>query len=111
MLFRTFVAVAFVAAPLEAEVVTPGRCGVYALQVCLDAIHQDVSPLNVDDRFPQESVDHSLQELHDAARELGMTVFSVRWKSVPDIPYGEAPAILPVVNRKGRRHFVAALAA
>lgn len=89
----------------------PGKCGIYSLQVSIDAIYGESRSRSVLDEPLSEQVDHSLQDLHDAARELGLTVFPVRWKSVPDIPYGEAPAILPVVNREGRRHFVAALAA
>lgn len=58
--------------------------------------------------LPREGKDVSLREIAMAAEaRWGLAVAVIRWRSDP--PSGLPPAIIPVLNRKLERHYVAAL--
>lgn len=52
-----------------------------------------------------------MDELESGARAIGLATVAVQWNDKP-IPFqvGSTPAIIPVVNPAGKRHFVAVLA-
>ena len=59
-------------------------------------------------RLPNHGENSSLQELSEVAHAQSTTaVLGVRWSERP--PVGAPPAIVPVVGRDQRRHFVAVL--
>lgn len=82
------------------------NCGPIALQVCAVVTGRDLTTADVD-RFVATKADGcSLRDLENAARNLGLQSVAVRWKDQCPAD-GAAPAIIPIVNRKGKRHFVA----
>ena len=93
----------------ESVDVSVDRCGVYALQLCLEAIDKSRSALRVELDLPGEN--HSLGQLKQAASSEGVDVVALRWEDLPNkIRWGDAAAILPVARPNGRRHFVSLLA-
>jgi prepilin-type N-terminal cleavage/methylation domain-containing protein len=95
----------------EAGQLSRERYGPYALQLCIEAIGERNQADRIDELLSDDGTRCSLGDLQSAASELGCVPVAVRWEeSRVAMEAGRAPAILPIVVRDGRRHFIAALA-
>lgn len=84
------------------------KCGLYSLQVCGDALGVDRSIREWESCLPNSGEQASLLELQSAARAAGIHSAAINWDEEPaPFRWGEAAAIIPVVNRAGQRHFLA----
>lgn len=86
------------------------NCGLYSLYIASSALEGDASLVRMKEVLLPNGGDNSLDELRVAAKKLGFAADGFRWNtSVPSYRHGEMAAILPVINREGRRHFVTAV--
>jgi len=98
----------FLADPGE-DLASLNCCGPFALQVCALVAGGDVSHDRVLQLVPISEDGCSLDDLDYAAQALGLRTLALRWQGeLPKSPF--PPAVIPVVNRRGVRHFVAMLA-
>jgi prepilin-type N-terminal cleavage/methylation domain-containing protein/prepilin-type processing-associated H-X9-DG protein len=110
-----YMASAVMQLPLEADSklrpVVEDRCGVFALCVCAESIGTRTSNIDVGSHMPNLGSNASLAELERAAEQVGLAAIAIQWRGNP-VPFDVAstPAIIPVVNLKGKRHFLAVLA-
>jgi ABC-type bacteriocin/lantibiotic exporter with double-glycine peptidase domain len=81
------------------------RCGPLALQVCSAMCGRPLNPEDVDSRIALGADGCTLLDLSKAAESLGLRTMVVRWSGSLPTRIG-APAVIPVVNRNNRRHFV-----
>jgi len=82
-----------------------GRCGPLALQVCSEICGRPLSPERLDSTIAAEPDGCALLDLARAAESLRLCSLTVRWSVDP--PSGiSAPAIIPVVNRSQKLHFI-----
>ena len=85
------------------------RCGPYALQLCLQILGRERDATQIDTLLQDDGKPRSLGELKRAAESLGVCAVAFRWKDVPELPIGIAPAIIPIDRGDGVRHFLTAL--
>jgi len=91
------------------ELASLNCCGPFALQVSALALGLDVSTERILALVPVVEDGCSLDDLDRAARELGLRTMPLRWQG--ELPRSlRAPAVIPIVTRRGTRHFVAMLA-
>ncbi len=84
------------------------RCGPYSLLLCLASLGEPIDQGRFDELLPDDGRKSSLIELRNAAERLGFSAHGVRWeRDIPDLPHGKAAAVIPVIWRDGRRHFIA----
>lgn len=85
------------------------RCGPIALQLCSAICDRALPADAISDFFEPGSDENSLSEVRDAAHAVGLSTLPVKWlRALP--PPQAPPAVIPIVNSRGRRHFVAMVA-
>lgn len=85
------------------------RCGPFCLEACARWIGEHSFADAISDRFPRDQ-EVSLRELKQCLDSEGIPNVAVKWTD--KITATErAPAIIPIVNQRGTRHFVAVLRA
>lgn len=83
------------------------QCGVYAMQVAIDSLRNGPDR---DLRLRDDESPLSLFDLQQMATEQNLPAKTVNWSgTTPSFPYGRSPAVIPVVDYGGRRHFVTLL--
>ncbi|MGC1274921.1 MAG: DUF1559 domain-containing protein [Planctomycetaceae bacterium] len=84
------------------------RCGPHALFVCAAAVDREISFEELESALPIDQRQSSLEDLRQAAGKLGLASGGASWSTeLPTFRRGEAAAIIPIVARDGRRHFLA----
>lgn len=81
------------------------RCGPLALQVCASMCGRPLDPADVDSHVAINTDGCSMQDLSAAAELLGLRCLAVRWRP-GELEANVPAAIIPVVNRGRRLHFV-----
>ena len=83
------------------------RCGAHSLFICAASINRALPYSQLQVILPETGRECSLEELRLAAQECGLRARGVQWTStMKPFARGEAAAILPIVAKDGRRHFV-----
>lgn len=82
------------------------RCGPIALQLCSAICDRPLSADAIDQYFEPGSDENTLAEVHDAAHAVGLKALAIKWRGTLPPP-NAPPAVIPIVNARGRRHFVA----
>ena len=88
------------------DVASLNDCGPIALQVCAIVSGRDISTTDVDRVIAVKGDGCSLLDLENATSALGIPSVAVRWTHRHPAD-GAAPAVIPIVNKKGKKHFVA----
>ena len=92
------------------ELVSLNQCGPYSLHVCAAALGHDVTHLEIERLLGADDAESSLSELEAAAQHMGLDCRGLRWTgAMADFAWGEAPAVIPITDGLGRRHFIAVL--
>lgn len=82
------------------------RCGPVALQLCSAICDRPLRADAIDEYFEPGSDENTLAEVRDAAHAVELHTLAVQWRrTLP--PPNSSPAVIPIVNARGRRHFVA----
>jgi prepilin-type N-terminal cleavage/methylation domain-containing protein len=93
------------------ESAAENRCGPNALAICSAALQHPISETKLLRLIPPSDAEATLMDLQSAAQAVGLSARGVHWRSeLPELRFGETPAILPIVARNGRPHFIALLA-
>ena len=72
------------------------------------AVGRDVTQAEVEKVFPANGEEASLAELQHVAHQFGLETLAVRWDD--ELPaFHDAPAIIAVMNKQQKLHFVAVL--
>jgi ABC-type bacteriocin/lantibiotic exporter with double-glycine peptidase domain len=86
------------------------RCGALALTVCLLTLRREHTVSKVDEFCGKKGASTSLLDCADAAKRLQLESEPYRWRKMPEsLDLSQTPAILPIVLKNGRSHFVAAV--
>lgn len=110
VLIASLIAPVWTDVPAEptSDLVSLNRCGPLSLHVCAAAVDKAMSATELERLFPANGQEANANELERGARELGLHVLPLRWDGAPP-SFSQAPAIIPIVNREQRRHFVVML--
>lgn len=82
------------------------RCGPIALQLCSKLCGRSLRADAIDKYFKPGTDENTLAEVRDAAHAVGLSTRAVKWRvGLP--PSSAPPAVIPIVNSRGKRHFVA----
>jgi ABC-type bacteriocin/lantibiotic exporter with double-glycine peptidase domain len=94
--------------PSLSDVNDANRCGQLSLAVCTEAVGVHISESEWERLFPQSGEPASMAEIAAIAQLVGLKTRAIAWRDAPT-PFlpGTAPAVIPIITRDGRRHFVA----
>jgi hypothetical protein len=82
------------------------RCGPLAMQMCASICGVVIGGDDIDAHIEGDADGCTLLELQRVGRLLGLHTFALKYPR--GLPYHQGPpAVLPIVNGEGRRHFVA----